>query len=63
MPNDSPKTINMAFTLDADIASWIERTSVSQDINKSQLARKIFREAMAAENKAKLVKATKKGRK
>ncbi len=60
---DSETTVNMAFTLDQSIASWIERTALSKDMNKSQLARKIFREAMAAENKTKLVKSPKKGAK
>lgn len=59
MPQDNPKAVNMAFTLDADIASWIKRTTMAQDINQSQLARKIFREAMAAESKTKLTRAKK----
>lgn len=39
---DSETTVNMAFTLDQSIASWIERRALSEDMNKSQLARKIF---------------------
>lgn len=56
------KAVNMAFTLDADIASWIKRTTMAQDINQSQLARKVFRKAMAEEAKTKLVKAPRKGK-
>ena len=56
MPNDN-KTVNMAFTLDADIASWIKRTTMAQDINQSQLARKVFRKAMAEEANTKLTRA------
>lgn len=59
MPNDN-KAVNMAFTLDADIASWIKRKTMAEDINQSQLARKIFREAMKAEAKATLVRAPRK---
>lgn len=59
MPQDNPKAVNMAFTLDADIASWIKRTTMAQDINQSQLARKIFREAMAADSTSKLKRAKK----
>lgn len=62
MPQEPNKTVNMAFTLDQDIASWIERKSIGEDMNKSQIARKIFRAAMAAEAKAKLVKSPKKGK-
>jgi len=62
MPQEPSKTVNMAFTLDQDIASWIERKSVSEDMNKSQIARKIFREAMKAEAKLKLVKSPKRGK-
>ena len=57
---DNNKAVNMAFTLDADIASWIKRKTMSEDINQSQLARKIFRKAMAEEAKAKLTRAPRK---
>ena len=60
MPNENEKTINMAFTLDQDIASWIKRKSLAEDINQSQLARKVFRAAMAAEAKTKLTRAPRK---
>lgn len=56
------KTVNVTFTLTADIVSWINRHTTANDINQSQLARKIFREAMAAEANAKLTKAGKKGK-
>jgi hypothetical protein len=57
---DNTKAVNMAFTLDADIASWIKRKTMAEDINQSQLARKIFRAAMAEEAKAKLVRVPRK---
>ena len=57
---DNNKAVNMAFTLDADIASWIKRKTMAEDINQSQLARKIFRAAMAEEAKAKLTRAPRK---
>lgn len=59
MPNDN-KTVNMAFTLDADIASWIKRKTMAEDINQSQLARKVFRAEMAKEASAKLTRAPRK---
>lgn len=59
---DNETTVNMAFTLDQSIASWIKRKSVSEDMNQSQIARKIFRAAMAEEAKVKLNKAPKKGK-
>lgn len=60
MPKELERSVNVTFTLPADIVSWIERTSVSEDLNKSQIARKVFRKAMADEAKTKLTKAPKK---
>lgn len=57
---DNSKAVNMAFTLDADIASWIKRKTMAEDINQSQLARKVFRKAMAEEAKATLTRAPRK---
>lgn len=59
MPNDN-KTINVAFTLDQDIVSWIKRKTMAEDINQSQLARKVFRAAMAQDATAKLTRAPRK---
>lgn len=57
---DDNKAVNMAFTLDADIASWIKRKTMAEDINQSQLMRKILRKEMAAEAKASLTRAPRK---
>lgn len=59
-PNE--KGINVTFTLAPDIVSWINRQTVSEDMNQSQLARKVFRKAMAEDAKTKLVKAPRKGK-
>lgn len=60
MPNENEKTVNMAFTLDQSIVSWIKRKSIAEDMNQSQVVRKVLREAMRADAKTKLVRAPKK---
>lgn len=57
------QAVNMTFTLDRDIESWVKRKTLSEDMNQSQVVRKILRTVMADEAKAKLVKAPKKGEK
>lgn len=57
---DDNKAVNMAFTLDADIASWIKRKATAEDINYSQVARRVFREAMKQEATTKLTRAPRK---
>jgi len=56
------KGVNVTFTLTPDIVSWINRQTAMEDLNQSQLARKIFRKAMADEAKTKLTKNGKKGK-
>jgi|JI10StandDraft_1071094.scaffolds.fasta_scaffold20643_12 hypothetical protein len=63
MPQENETTVNMAFTLDQSIASYIKRRAIAEDMNQSQVVRKILREAMAAESKTKLTRAKRKGSK
>lgn len=57
---DNEENVNITFTLPKSIASWLERKMAAEDLNRSQVARKVFREAMRADAKTKLVRAPKK---
>lgn len=50
MPNDDKENnVNVTFTLPKDIATWLNKKSVREDLNRSQIARKIFRAEMNRE--------------
>ena len=55
--NSDDNSMNVTFTLPASVVSWIKRTAIAEDLNQSQLARKVFRTYMESEAKTKLVKA------
>lgn len=57
MQNNEEESVNITFTLPKSIASWLERKMAAEDLNRSQVARKVFRKAMADEANAQLSKA------
>lgn len=52
-------TINVTFTLDKQIVAWLKNKAKTDDVNQSQIARRVFRRAMTEE--ARLEKIIKKG--
>lgn len=44
-----PEGVNMSFTLDKEIATWIRKRVRTSDLNQSQVARRVFREAIERE--------------
>lgn len=49
---EKEKMVNVTFTLPESIVEWLDGKTVSDDRNRSQLARKIFSEAKAIEDNA-----------
>lgn len=56
MPDDKDLAVNVTFTLPASIVEWLDMKTVTDDQNRSQVARKIFREAKAREDAAEKTK-------
>lgn len=59
MPDDKDLAVNVTFTLPASIVEWLDMKTVIDDQNRSQVARKIFREAKALEDKQEKTKRNK----
>ena len=47
--SEKEQSVNVTFTLPASIVEWLDKKVVSDDKNRSQVARKIFREAKEAD--------------